>query len=272
MTPSRRPMSPRERQSKRSGSSSPYASAHSMLTRTRARYNNRELEPPLVPPLALLPPALSSSTHCDSRISPSHGSFRPSEHSTLELESSLDLLPPIASSTTHILSVIDHHHGDIDSFADAIKSMVLESHKALDRCIRQEISTRDSQIKEERRWAEKNTELAKEQDARMHELELHCEKKELASRQTLEKCQVQLDVLRRRIKDSRSAREQEHRCPICIDLAWNPHFVLWAYVLRKVHQSSQVHRTPIFGNMSMSYLQGSHITEASAISDYSPGR
>ncbi|KAJ3889196.1 hypothetical protein GG344DRAFT_67318 [Lentinula edodes] len=196
MTPSRRLMSPRERQSKRSGSSSPYTSAHSMLTRTRARYN-RELEPPLVPPLALLPPTSSSTTHCDKRVSPSHGSFRPSENSMLELESSLDLLPPIASSTTHILSVIDQHHGDIDSFADAIKNMVLESHKELDRSIRQEISTRDSQIKEEQRWAEKNIELAKEQDARMHELELHCEKKELASRQTLEKCQVQLDIMRR---------------------------------------------------------------------------
>ncbi|KAJ3804362.1 hypothetical protein F5876DRAFT_70696 [Lentinula aff. lateritia] len=224
MAPSRCLNSPRKRQSKRPNSRLPYKrdspssnnllvpSTHSMLTRTRARYN-RELESPLVPPLALLPLTLPLTAQSDERVVPSHNSVKPSEHliltrSQVGLESSLvppvALLPPIASLTARILGVIDHHHGEMGSFADTFKGIVLESHMDLDWYIRQEIGTRDSQIEEERGRAEKNTELAKEQDVRMHELKLHFEEKENALRQQLENCQTHLGVLRHRIQKSRA--------------------------------------------------------------------
>lgn len=173
-----------------------------MLMQTRAWYD-RELQSPLVPPLALLPLALPLTAQSDERIAPLHNSVKPSEHliltqSQVGLESSLvppvALLPPIASLTARILGVIDHHHGEMGSFADTFKGIVLESHKDLDRYIRQEIGTRDSQIKEERGRVEKNTKLAKEQDIRMHELKLHFEEKENALRRKLENCQTHLGV------------------------------------------------------------------------------
>ncbi|KAJ3886798.1 hypothetical protein GG344DRAFT_81356 [Lentinula edodes] len=224
--------SPRQRQAPRSSSGSPYKrgspsygllvpSKHSMLTRTKARYNRSELESPLVPTLGLLSPTLSSTAHIlgginhrrDERVPPSHNIFRPSKDSmhtrteaSIELEPSLvlpsALLPPIASSTDRILDVVHHHCGDMESFADAIKNMVSETHKEIDRCIRQEISTRDSQIEEKRRLAERKTELAKQLDVQMHELKLHHEEKELASREQLENCQAQLRVSIQNMIDS----------------------------------------------------------------------
>ncbi|KAH7875034.1 hypothetical protein F5879DRAFT_920499 [Lentinula edodes] len=261
MAPSRCFESPRKHQSKGSGSSSPYKrilssrdpsfalTKHRMLTRGQARYNV-EHEAPHVPPLAmaLSPPTASPSAHNlgvvndrDRHVSPSKTHVSPSRHATTfalskhsmltrtrarcsaELESPLlpptALLPPIATSTAHVLNVIHNHHGDMDSFARAIESMVSESHKELDQWAREEISTRDIQIEEERRLAENN----KTEFTKMYELKLQSEAKELVSRKILENCQAQLLVLRRRIQESRSTREGEHRCPICMDLAWNPH-------------------------------------------------
>ncbi|KAJ3916241.1 hypothetical protein F5877DRAFT_81066 [Lentinula edodes] len=192
---------------------------HRMLTRGQARYNI-EHEAPLGPPLAmtLLPPAASPSAHilgvvnhrdrhvspsCTpvspsrKHVSPSRNIFALSKHSMLtrtrarcaaELDSPLApptaLLSPIATSTAHILSVIHDHHRDMDSFAAAIKSMVLESHKELDQWTREEISNRDIQIEEERRLAENN----KTEFTRMYELKLQSEAKELVSRKVLENC------------------------------------------------------------------------------------
>ncbi|KAJ4496508.1 hypothetical protein C8R41DRAFT_918573 [Lentinula lateritia] len=161
MAPSRCLNSPRKRQSERPNSRLPY------------KRNSPSSYPPL--------------TRCSRKLG---------LDMTVGLESSLvppvALLPPIASLTARILGIIDHHHGEMGSFADTFKGIVLESHKDLDQYIRQEIGTRNSQIKEERGRVEKNTKLAKEQDVQMHELKLHFEEKENALRRKLENCQTHL--------------------------------------------------------------------------------
>ncbi|KAJ3913939.1 hypothetical protein F5877DRAFT_83307 [Lentinula edodes] len=194
MAPPRSLKSPGKRQSKGSSPSSPYKrsslskpfviSSHPMLTRTRAQHN---VELPLTPPLALL--------------------------------------PAITDSTTRILGLVSSHaYGNTESIMDVIENVVSESHKELDQWAQQEISSRDKQIKEEQRLSENNKiVLSQQNNAQIHELKSHYEGKELALTNKLEKCQTQLLVLRRRIQELRSAREIEHRCPICIDLAWNPH-------------------------------------------------
>ncbi|KAJ3888836.1 hypothetical protein GG344DRAFT_79363 [Lentinula edodes] len=141
-------------------------------------------------------------------------------HVELPLTPPSALLPPIAASTARILGIVGSHHGNMES----IENVVSESHEELDQWARQEIDSRDKQIDEERRLAESDKiKLSEQKDVQIHELKLHYEGKELALMNKLEKCQTQLAVLRRRIQESMSTREIEHRCPICIDLAWNPY-------------------------------------------------
>ncbi|KAJ4467615.1 hypothetical protein C8R41DRAFT_871367 [Lentinula lateritia] len=145
---------------------------------------------------------------------------RARHHVELPLTPPSALLPPIAASTARILGIVGSHHGNMES----IENVVSESHEELDQWARQEIDSRDKQIDEERRLAESNKiKLSEQKDVQIHELKLHYEGKELALMNKLEKCQTQLAVLRRRIQESMSTQEIEHRCPICIDLAWNPY-------------------------------------------------